>query len=264
MTGHLPGPPEQSAPKRLKGKVALVTGASKRIGRALAIALAEEGVNIVAHDRRTQESETARVCDEVQDCGARSWKVLADLDKPEDYETLLARALQTAGSLDILINNASLFSPGTLMDIGYGDWVRHMHVNAWAPFALSREFARLVRSGKIINLLDTKIAGYDRAHVAYILSKQMLSNLTRMCALEFAPGVTVNAVAPGLILPPAGKDDAYLEQLAQGVPLKRHGSPADIADAAIYLLKSDYVTGQIIYVDGGRRLLEVGNGPDPD
>ena len=85
-----------------------------------------------------------------------------------------------------------------------------------------------------------------------------------MCALEFAPGVTVNAVAPGLILPPAGKDDAYLEQLAQGVPLKRHGSPADIADAAIYLLKSDYVTGQIIYVDGGRRLLEVGNGPDPD
>ena len=264
MTGHLAGPPEQSAPKRLKGKVALVTGASKRIGRALAIALAEEGVNIIAHDRRAQESETSRVCGEVQDCGAKSWKVLADLDKPEDYETLLARALQTAGSLDILINNASIFSPGTLMDVGYGDWVRHMHVNAWAPFVLSREFARLVRSGKIINLLDTKIAGYDREHVAYILSKQMLSILTRMCALEFAPGVTVNAVAPGLILPPTGKDDAYLEQLAQGVPLKRHGSPADIAEAAIYLLKSDYVTGQIIYVDGGRRLLEVGNGPDPD
>jgi pteridine reductase len=264
MTGHLPGPPEQSAPKRLKGKVALVTGASKRIGRALAIALAEEGVNIIAHDRRAQESETSRVCGEVQDCGAKSWKVLADLDKPEDYETLLARALQTAGSLDILINNASIFSPGTLMDVGYGDVMRHMHVNAWAPFVLSREFARLVRSGKIINLLDTKIAGYDRGHVAYILSKQMLSILTGMCALEFAPGVTVNAVAPGLILPPAGKDDAYLEQLAQGVPLKRHGSPADIADATIYLLKSDYVTGQIIYVDGGRRLLEVGNGPDPD
>jgi pteridine reductase len=264
MTGHLAGPPEQSAPKRLKGKVALVTGASKRIGRALAIALAEEGVNIIAHDRRAQESEAARFCGEVQDCGARSWKVLADLDKPEDYETLLARALQTAGSIDILINNASIFSPGTLMDIGYGDVMRHMHVNAWAPFVLSREFARLVRSGKIINLLDTKIAGYDREHVAYILSKQMLSILTRMCALEFAPRVTVNAVAPGLILPPAGKDDAYLEQLAQGVPLKRHGSPADIADAAIYLLKSDYVTGQIIYVDGGRRLLEDGNGPDPD
>lgn len=264
MTGHLPVPPEQSASKRLKGKVALVTGASKRIGRALAIALAEEGVNIVAHDRRTQESETARVCGEVQDCGARSWKVLADLDKPEDYETLLARALQTAGSLDILINNASIFSPGTLMDIGYGDVMRHMHVNAWAPFVLSREFARLVPSGKIINLLDTKIAGYDTEHVAYILSKHMLSILTRMCAMEFAPGVTVNAVAPGLILPPAGKDDAYLEQLAQGVPLKRHGSPADIADATIYLLKSDYVTGQIIYVDGGRRLLEDGHGPDPD
>jgi pteridine reductase len=264
MTGHLPASPERSAPKSLKGKVALITGSSRRIGRALAIALAEEGVNIVAHDRRAQERETARVCGEVEDCGARSWKVIADLDKPEEYETLLARSLQTAGSLDILINNASIFSPSTLMDVGYGDVQRHLQVNAWAPFVLSREFARLVPAGKIINLLDTKIAGSDREHVAYILSKHMLATLTRMCALEFAPGVTVNAVAPGLILPPAGKDETYLELLAQGVPLKRHGSPADIADAAIYLLKSDYVTGQIIYVDGGRRLLEERNGPDPD
>jgi NAD(P)-dependent dehydrogenase (short-subunit alcohol dehydrogenase family) len=261
MTGH-PGE-HNEVHNNLDGKVALITGASKRIGRALAIALAEEGVNIVAHDRRSQEAETAKVCGEVEDCGARSWSVIADLEKPGEYESLVAQALHTAGSLDILVNNASLFLPNTLMDLGFGDLTRHLHVNAWAPFVLSREFARLVRRGKIINLLDTKIAGHDPAHVAYILSKHTLAVLTRMCALEFAPGITVNAVAPGPILPPAGKDDDYLEQLAQKLPLKRHGGPGDIADAVLYLLRSDFVTGQTIFVDGGRRLVEDGNGPDP-
>lgn len=249
---------------RLKGKVALITGASRRIGRALSMALAEEGVNIVAHDRRELEQETAKVCDEVVGCGAKSWNVSADLEKPEEYENLIARAQQTAGSLEILINNASLFQPGTLMNIGYRDLMRHLHVNTWTPLVLSREFARLIGRGKIINLLDTKITGYDRDHVAYILSKKMLAALTTMCAVEFAPAVAVNAIAPGLILPPSGKDEAYLESLAQTVPLRRHGAPVDITDAALYLLKSDFVTGQVIYVDGGRHLREESNGPNRD
>jgi len=248
----------------LKGKVALITGASRRIGRALSMALAEEGVNIVAHDRRDLEQETAKVCDEVVGCGAKSWNVSADLEKPEEYETLIARARQTAGSLEILINNASIFQPGTLMDMGFSDLIRHLHVNAWTPLVLSREFARLAGRGTIINLLDTKIAGYDQKHVAYILSKKMLAELTTMCASEFAPGIRVNAIAPGLILPPSGKDEAYLESLAQTVPLRRHGAPGDITDAALYLLKSDFVTGQVIYIDGGRRLREVRNGPNRD
>jgi hypothetical protein len=249
---------------KLKGKVALVTGASKRIGRALAIALAEEGVHIVAHDRRNLEADTIKVCSEVIDCGAKSWPVMADLEKPEEYETLIARALRAAGSLDILVNNASIFLPSTIMDVGFGDVMQHVHVNAWTPFVLSREFSRLVKRGKIVNLLDTKITGHDREHVAYILSKHALSILTGMCALEFAPDITVNAVAPGLILPPAGKDEAYLDRLAQTVPLKRHGGPDDIAEAVLYLLGSDFVTGQVIYVDGGRHLLEAANGPNPD
>jgi len=248
----------------LKGKVALVTGASKRIGRALAIALAEEGVNIVAHDRRSLERETAKVCSEVVDCGSKSWQVLADLERPEEYESLVTQALKAAGSLDILINNASIFLPGTVMDVGFGDVTRHLHVNAWAPFVLSRDFTRLARSGKIINILDTRITSYDRTHVAYVMSKKMLSALTMMCALEFAPDFTVNGVAPGLILPPAGKDENYLDRLAETVPLRKHGEPADIEDAVLYLLKSDYVTGQIIYVDGGKHLAEGQHGPHPD
>jgi len=258
MTSHIT---ERSIPQILKGKVALITGASRRLGRALAIALAEEGVHVVAHDRRDLEAETAKVCDEVVGCGAKSWKVSADLQHPEEYESLISRSLQVAGSLDILINNASLFLPSTLAEVSFGDVTKHMHVNAWAPFLLSREFLRLAGRGKIINILDTKISGYDNGHVAYILSKQMLASLTRYCALEFAPAITVNAVAPGLILPPEEKDDQYLEQLAQSIPLRRHGAPADISDAVIYLLKSDFVTGQTIYVDGGRHLLGDGNGP---
>ncbi|HUI46946.1 MAG TPA: SDR family oxidoreductase [Nitrospirota bacterium] len=259
MTSHIT---DRSVPKPLEGKIALITGASKRIGRAIAIALAEEGVGIVAHDRSALEGEIVKVCDEVAGCGAKSWKIIADLEKKEDYESLISRSIQTAGSLEILINNASIFFPSTIADVGFRDITRHVQVNAWTPFVLCREFARLGGRGKIINLLDTRIAGYDREHVAYILSKRMLATMTRMCALEYAPAITVNGVAPGLILPPAGKDEDYLARLAQTMPLRRHGEPGDVTGAVLYLLGSDYITGQIIYVDGGQHLLEDGNGQD--
>jgi pteridine reductase len=264
MTHHIRESADRSSFHSLKGKVALITGAGKRIGRALAIALADEGVHIVAHDRKAMEAETAKVCDEVVECGARAWSVTADLERPEEYESLIARAMKAAGSLDILINNASIFLPNTVMDVGFGDMTRHLQVNAWAPFVLSRDFSRLVDRGKIINLLDTRVTGYDRSHVAYVLSKRMLSDLTTMCALEFAPDFTVNAVAPGLILPPPGKDENFLAGLAKTVPLRKHGGPGDIVDAVLYLLKSDFVTGQIIYVDGGRHLGEENHGPNSD
>ncbi len=262
MTSHITGTGPASS--SLKGKVALVTGAGKRIGRAIAIALAEEGVNIVAHDRRALESETNKVCDEVVGCGSRSWKVIADLEKPEEYGTLVERAMHSAGSLDILINNASTFLPGKLEDMTFEELARYMHVNAWTPFALIRDFARRAGAGKVVNLLDTKIIGYDREHAPYILSKQLLASLTRMSALEFAPAVTVNAVAPGLILPPPGREDDYLDRLARGLPLQRHGNPDDVARAVVYLLSSDFVTGQVIYVDGGRHLRGDRDGPHSD
>lgn len=262
MTGHL----EQrtAAADRLRGKTALVTGAGRRIGRALAVALAEAGVNVVAHERQELESDTLKVCDEVVACGVKSWKILADLEKPEEYESLVSRALQAAGSLDILVNNASLFRPSTLENAGFGDVVKHVQVNAWTPFVLGRDFARLAGRGKIVNLLDTRIAGFDPDHAAYILSKHMLARLTRMCAVEYAPAFTVNAVAPGLILPPAGRDEAYLDRRARSVPLKRHGAPADVTEAVLFLLASDFITGQIIFVDGGRHLAEERDGPDSD
>jgi len=155
-----------------------------------------------------------------------------------------------------------MFLPDTIQDLDFASLMQHIQVNAWAPFVLSREFARHLDRGKIINLLDSRIVGDDPSHTGYILSKQVFARLMRMTALEFAPRITVNGVAPGLILPPAGKDEGYLNDLAQRIPLKRHGEPADIADAVMYLLTSSFLTGQVIFVDGGRHLMEQNHGPD--
>ncbi|MCX7919423.1 MAG: SDR family oxidoreductase [bacterium] len=240
---------------KLSGKTALVTGAGKRIGREIAIALAGEGVNIVIHYRHSA-AEAKRLQKELTALSVNVWLLKADFEKPQDYEKLVSRAIELTGSFDILINSASIFLPNTIQDVDYASFVQHLHVNAWVPLVLSRSFAKQVKKGHIINLLDTRINSYDFNHTAYIVSKHALAVLTRMMALEFAPNIMVNGVAPGLILPPPGKDYNYLDKLKKTVPLKKYGNPTDVAEAVIYLLKSDFITGQIINVDGGRHLLK--------
>ncbi|NQV31372.1 MAG: SDR family oxidoreductase, partial [Phycisphaeraceae bacterium] len=124
------------------------------------------------------------------------------------------------------------------------------------PLALSRAFAAQgqLTSGHIINMLDSRVQDYYKLHVPYHLSKRSLLALTRMLAIELAPGVAVNAVAPGLILAPEGKGDEYLQALAHTNPLNRSGGPQDICEAVLFLLRSEFITGQIIYVDGGRHM----------
>ena len=239
----------------LHGKTALVTGAAKRIGREIALALARAGINVAVHFRQSaKQAEELRA--ELASNGVTAWMVEADFNDIAATQRLIPEVLEKAGSLDILVNSASMFLPSTIQNLEFAGLTQHMQINAWAPFVLSREFARLSGRGKIINILDTRIVGDDQSHVAYILSKQVFALLMKMTAVEFAPRITVNGVAPGLILPPAGKDESYLDGLAQTIPLKRHGEPVDIADAVLYLLKSDFVTGQVIFVDGGRHLME--------
>ena len=239
-----------------QGKTAVVTGAARRIGRAISTALGEAGANVVIHDHQSLRGECENLCDEMDRLGVKTWIVTADFEDPADSASVIGRAQKAAGNIDILVNSAAVFQGDTLRDADFKNLMHHMRVNAWAPLILSREFARVAPRGKIINLLDTRISGYDWKHVSYILSKHALHILTKMTALEFAPGITVNAVAPGLILPPPGKDMSYLEELAATVPLKRHGGPPDIVDAVLFLLRSEFITGQVIYVDGGRHLTE--------
>ncbi len=247
----------------LRGKTALVTGAAKRIGAAISLALAREGANVVLHYRGSAD-EAERLRSQIEGLGANCWLVQADFEKPQEYETLIARSIDAAGKLDILVNNASIFTLDSLTKVTFESLTQNMQVNAWAPFALSRDFARLVGRGKIVNLVDSRAHDFDWTHVAYILSKHVLLVLTRVTALRFAPDITVNGVSPGLILPPPGEDQSYIDRLTSTVPLKRHGSPEDIAEAVVYLLKSDFVTGEIINVDGGRHLKEYESGPRSD
>ncbi len=244
----------------LKGRTALVTGGAKRLGRATALTLAGEGVNVALHYKESRE-EAEKTCSDIEALGVRAWLFMADFSKPDTIEALMEEVYKEVGRLDILINSASVFPQSTLSDLTIEDLNLNILVNAWAPFAMSRLFAkRAHRGGSIVNFLDTRIRGYDRAHVAYHLSKQMLYHLTVLSALEFAPHVTVNAVAPGLVLPPAGEPDSFIEGHEERLPLKKRGDIRDVTEAVIYLLKSDFLTGQIIYVDGGRHIREGAHG----
>src|ERR1043166_3421706 len=247
---------------QLKGKTALVTGGAKRIGRETALALANRGINVISHVSRS-ESEALQLAAELKQAGVHAWTIQADFSRPDEYQNLIERAQQLAGSMDILVNNASIFPTDKLADLTWARLTTNIEVNAWVPFVLSRAFAQRVGRGKIVNLHDSRLKGYDWTHVGYILSKHVLAAMTQMMALEFAPDITVNAVAPGLILPPPGKDESYIKNLVHTVPLKRHGGPQDIAEAIAFLVESDFITGTVIYVDGGRHLHEYSNGSNP-
>ena len=249
--------------KFLEGKTALVTGAAVRLGRATAVGLASAGARLVIHYGRSAQA-AQELAQEIAGNGTQAWPLQADLERAEELESLVPRALELTGGLDILVNNASIFPADSLKELELGNVVHSIQVNAWAPFVLSRSFAQHVERGQIVNFLDTRVAGYDWKHVSYIISKNVLALLTRMTALELAPDIAVNAVAPGLILPPPGKDESHLEALKHTVPLKRRGDAEGVVDAVLFLLKSDFITGQVIYVDGGRHLMEYPSGSDPD
>lgn len=237
----------------LKGKTALVTGAAKRIGAAIAAVLAERGTHVVIHYNRS-EAEALQLAKDIMDRGGHASTVQGGLDDAHDVERLMETAIQECGKVDILVNNASIFNEMKFMDsTDAGVW-ENMMINAMAPMFLAQRFAAQGMSGAIINMIDTMVMDYDRKHVPYHISKKTLHVLTKIMAVEFAPTIRVNAVAPGLILPPEGQDEAYLARLASSNPLNRYGNTGDIVRAVLYLLESDFVTGQTLYVDGGRHL----------
>jgi NAD(P)-dependent dehydrogenase (short-subunit alcohol dehydrogenase family) len=239
----------------LAGKTALVTGAAKRVGNAIAVGLAKQGTNVIIHYNKS-EDEARKLQDEIVELGPKSWLVRGNLGDPESCKELIEQSYRLAGEMDILVNNASVFSVSDIGHVELEDIEVDMLTNAWAPFLLSRYFSEKTDYGKIVNILDTRVVGYDFNHFSYYLSKRMLGILTESMALKLAPKITVNGIAPGLILPPEGKDYTYLEQKKDTVPLKKYGSPSDIVETVLFLLRSDFVTGQVVYVDGGKHLIQ--------
>ena len=237
----------------LADRTSLVTGAAARLGRAIALALARNGSNVVVHYNRSGQAanETA---EQVRAEGVKCWTVQADLADSSAAASLFTRALELAGPIEVLVNSASVFPTGRVLDTTSEDIARSVQIHAAAPLLLGQAMAAQQRPGHIVNILDSRITDYDREHAAYHLGKRMLFTLTRMLAIELSPDIAVNAVAPGLILPPPGENEEHLTRMSGTNPMNRHGDPKDVADAVLYLLKSSFVSGQVIFVDGGRHL----------
>jgi NAD(P)-dependent dehydrogenase (short-subunit alcohol dehydrogenase family) len=228
----------------LKGKRALVTGGAVRIGKAITQALQVAGAEVVVHYRDSEEE--AKVLS--------PFTVQADLQSEEQC----SRLVEQAGPLDILINNASIFTKETLADSSPERVQREFQINLFAPMELIRTFATQSNRGAVINLLDRRIRCADTTCVPYSLTKKGLAELTKLAALEYAQNLRVNAVAPGPILPPPGSSAESARELAGNIPLNELPTPESIAEAVLFLLQAEAITGQIIYVDGGQHLL--GNG----
>lgn len=230
---------------KLKGQRVLMTGGAVRIGRAIADALLAEGAEVIIHFQTSEKEAKALSPKTIQ----------ADLSDPAQCEILLERAAEQFGKIDILINNAAVFYQTKLADALHDVVMKELQINLLAPLALIRSFARQNKTGKIINLLDRRITSHDTTCVPYMLSKKGLEELTKLAAIDLAPGITVNAVAPGAVLPPPKQADNPAWEYAGTIPLEKRPALADIADAVLYLLKSDVITGQTIFVDGGQNLL---------
>lgn len=236
-------------------KTALITGAAKRVGMAMALHLANEGWNIAIHYNSSAD-DAIQFRDKLAEIYTHQKFGLfkANLERTEEVELLIPQVLQEMGRIDLLINNASVFEPASIANSS-GEFIdRQMNVNFKAPFILTRDFANIIKHGSIINFTDTRIVTNKSNFAAYSLSKKALWELTKMAALEFGPDIRINAIAPGLTLPPEEKGEDYLWNLAGKIAMKRPGGLEPILKSLDYILNNDYLTGQILFCDGGENL----------
>jgi NAD(P)-dependent dehydrogenase (short-subunit alcohol dehydrogenase family) len=239
----------------LEGKRILITGGARRVGRALALAVAAAGGEVIIHYGQSQpEAESLR--DAVLALGRRAWLLQAELDEPQQAANLVLRALEH-GPLFGLVNNAAIFEPLTWENTDLEEWERHLRVNLTAPFLLSQAFARSLpegATGRIVNLLDWRALRPAGDHLPYTISKAALAALTQALAAALAPRVTVNGLALGAILPPS--DGGAVQGILESVPAGRWARLDEVAQALIFLLDGPaYLTGDILYIDGGRHLI---------
>jgi NAD(P)-dependent dehydrogenase (short-subunit alcohol dehydrogenase family) len=239
----------------LEGKVALVTGAAKRIGRSVALRLASEGADVIVNYRNSRDA-AEEVAAQIRAMGRRAAAIQGDVSKRAEVGALLAAIEHDFGRLDILVNNAGMFFPAKFEDLTEEQWDTILDVNLKSQFLCSQLAARLLRqsgSGRIVNFasLGGLLAWPSYTH--YCVSKAGVIMLTRCLARALAPDITVNAVAPGTISFP-GDAPELAEDFIRRAPLGRTGGPEDVEDAVVFLAQSPFVTGQVIVVDGGRTL----------
>jgi NAD(P)-dependent dehydrogenase (short-subunit alcohol dehydrogenase family) len=239
----------------LAGKVALVTGAAKRIGRSVALRLAEEGADVIVNYRHSKDA-AEEVVAQIRAKGRRAAAIQGDVTQRADVGALLAAVESDFGRLDILVNNTGMFFPAKFEELTEEQWDTILDVNLKSQFLCSQVATRLLRqsgAGRIINFASLGGLLAWPAYTHYCVSKAGVIMLTRCLARALAPEITVNAIAPGTISFP-GDAPELAEDFIRRSPLGRTGSPADIEDAVVFLAQSSFITGQVIVVDGGRSL----------
>lgn len=239
---------------KLKGKVALVTGAGKRLGRAVALRLAEEGMDVAVH-YGTSAKEAAEVVGHIEEMGQKAAAIQADLLSVDEIRRMLLEVGNELGRLDVLVNSAANFLPGSVISTTEEVWDASLDTNVKAPFFVAQAAAPMLRRAKgcIVNFADTGgMLGWP-GHVGHSVAKAGVLMLTKVLAKALAPDVRVNAIAPGTISMP-GDPAEWEQEFVKLAPLKKTGRPADIADAVVYLATAEFVTGHTLVVDGGRTL----------
>jgi NAD(P)-dependent dehydrogenase (short-subunit alcohol dehydrogenase family) len=236
-------------------QTALITGASKRIGKALAEHLAEKGWNVAVHFNSSGSLANKLVSELSAKYQGQKFAIFkTNLSEMTEVQMLISNVISDFGKIDLLINNASVFDASYLKKTSMELFDSQFNVNLKAPFFLIRDFANLCKTGNIVNFVDTRITSNKSNFAAYSLSKKALWELTKMAALELAPSIRVNAIAPGVTLPPDDKDENYLQNLAQNIPMKKPGGIEPIIKSLDFILENNHLTGQLLFADGGENL----------
>lgn len=241
----------------LNGKVALVTGGARRLGRELSLGLAKAGADVVVnylHSRAEAESTAS----EIMALGQRALAVRADVSQRAELAFLVRETANFFGRLDVLVNNASTFESTPILGIEEEEWDRVLAVNLKGPFLLAQLAEPLLRrdgGGVIVNIADLSGLQPWPSYAHHSVSKAGLIHLTKILARALGPDVRANCIAPGTVLPPEDYTEAQLRQSRERSVLRRIGSPDDVVRALLFLVESDFVTGEVVVVDGGRMLL---------
>ncbi len=234
---------------------ALVTGGAVRVGRAISLALGEAGYDVAIHFA-SSAAAASEVEAAIREVGGRAATLEANLTQPREAEGLVARAIAQLGGLDLLVNNAGIFPHARPEEVSVADWDRVFALNARAPFFCCRAAASLMTAGgSIVNIADSGVDEAWPGYAVYLASKAALVSLTRSLARAWAPRIRVNAVAPGPVLLPESYGVEERGNAAERTALRRVGSATDVAAAVLYLDGAEFVTGEVMYVDGGARLV---------
>lgn len=243
----------------LTDKVALVTGSAHRVGKAIAVALAKEGVHIIVHYNNSDPDTVRDTLHDIKSQGVDAIAVQCNISDPNDIPNLMDAVKERFGKLDILVNSASVFPTKNFMDISVDEWDLTMNVNLRAPFILTQHAARMMQDnidgqGAIVNICDQGAFAPWPKRPHHGISKYALWMLTQVSAVSLAPNIRVNAVVPGPVLK-AKMTDKEWTQLGHELPLNKTGDPDDVSRAVLYLLSESFITGTKITVNGGEHLL---------